>query len=291
MPFFKVDLLLKQGQQGASEVYYVTADSVEDMGSLFAQLYPTRLAFMPPAAIVQGLRWVELDNRGLPTGGGDSINKEPNNLAGTEAANPNTHGVALFTDSRDATDKKRKHQWLRFTADSLVNKNANANFDPTLIANVFTNYSNVIKNGRFFVRHFDTNTTSNLDWSAIMEVSLDQDGYVTVLLEEPFISPNFSGRIKVKGYKGTLGKGINGLADVLGVSNNKVILNKKHCSEKSVTTPGGGARAWQEKYDFAVITKCYLIGDTTHDTGRAFFARRGRRSKIKKCQYTPAVVV
>lgn len=290
MPMWRTSLLLKYGKQGCSENYWIDADDIDALETFVAGLFNVRKAMLNDSAFIQGVRFQEYGNRGLPSGRQKSVNKEKELIKGPPASPPDQITTSLLVRCWDLEDKTTKVNWLRFLPDSMISLDLDGNIIVnTALQTAFDAYAAGIIGGRYWMREFDDSKTSNPDNSWIDRIDLSAEGFVSVVLHDQIAAAIPGTRVKIKGYKGEFGKGMNGLADVLGIAGNTLYLNKKHCSFKSDTSDGGGAWCFLEDYTFNVINKCVIDAASSHDTGRPFFARRGRRGKQKRCAFTRVI--
>lgn len=286
MPNYKVDLLLRCGDSGCSEVYWVEQDDITGAVDNMEFLMGVRAPLMSIFSTIQGWRIQPLDAAGLPNGRAMSKNLQDQAPAGVADTKRDEEDVALLVKCRDADRLAIKTSWLRFLPDEYIQYQANGVFNGFPVSVGFDPYKAHLEAGGYLIRQFDADKTSNVANSWVTGVKFDATGLMTITLNDQIAAAEVGKKMKIKGYKGAYGKGVNGLRSILGVAGTEIQLDAVSKEFALTEGPGGGAWAFMEKYKFFGIFECIHEGASSHDTGRSFFLRRGRRSRRSRHQFT-----
>lgn len=291
MAKFKLDLLLRQLDAGASEVYYIETENRTTAKEIGDELAAIRIALSPEIASVQGYRITPLAPTGIPSGKQRTYNKEAAAIVGVAGTTRSEQDVSYIVQHSSTDEEVAATQHLRFVPGEWVVYTAAGVWTPIVPfpANS-TNYINELTSGSFFMRRFNGSLETNPNSSRVAQVKFDPDGLMSVVLEDEIDSLLPGQRVKIIGYKGIHGRCVNGFYHVLGITGLEVFLDKVSCDFKASTSPGAGASLFLESYLFTAIARTVFVDLGKRDTGRSFFLERGRRSKRRLCRLTPAVV-
>lgn len=287
MAFFKLSLLARLQDSGASETYWLDATDRDAAIEIADEMLGMRRAFISSLSKMQGFRLTPLSIAGIPSGKQRSYDRRKAGLVGVPLMKKDEDDTSLELFCEDASGDFTKRGWLRFPPDEWVLYDDNGDWAPPQLAqDAWKPFLDNLKSGVFHIRRWNDNLNSNPNSAIVSKVNIDSDGLLSVTLNDPIdnLQPGF--KAKLKGYAGALGKSLNGVYRVLGITNLEVFLDAIVCQHKGTSTPGSGASLFQEQYIFEVITKADILSSTSHDTGRSFFLRRGRRSKRPKCLLT-----